>query len=219
MIPPKPEKSPQKTLFEIELDDLIDSGHPLAEMAQRIGWESTIGHFETYFCAANGQPGLPIRLQVGLQLIKQMYGLSDVEVLHRWVENPYWQYLCGEQVFRRELPMDETTLLRFRKRIGEESARQLLKMSVELAKDTGVVSPESLKVLVADTTVMEKAVAYPTDSRLLSRCLVKLVEQAKCEGVQFRQTYVRSLPKLQRKIGGYAHARQYRRMRREVNAA
>ena len=108
--------------------------------------------------------------RIGLQLLKHIHGLSDRDVLGRWVENPHWQQFCGEVIFQHRLPMDETTMMRFRHRIGEDGACELLKMSVALGQDTGTIAPESLKVAVIDTTVMPKAVTHPTDAKLAGRC-------------------------------------------------
>ena len=143
-----------------------------------------------------------------------MFALSDRDVLDRWVENPYWQHFCGEVIFQHRLPMDETTMMRFRHRIGDDGARELLKMSIALGQDTGVIAPESLKVAVIDTTVMPKAIAYPSDARLAGRCHRQLVELAKDEGIKFRQTFCKKLPDMVWQVGRYAHARQFKRMHR-----
>jgi IS5 family transposase len=216
MIPEKPSSKPQRELFQNYLDELIDLKHPLVQLAQRIDWEATVPHFEKYYCADNGRTGLSIRLQVGMQLLKHMYSLSDEQLVLRWVENPYYQYFCGEEIFQHRCPVDDSTLSRFRRRVGEEGARLLLKMSVKLAEDTGTVSPDSFKLVAVDTTVMPKAIAHPTDGRLMAKCLSQLVALAKAEGVRFRQTYESKLADLQWKIGRYGHARQYRRMRKVV---
>ncbi|WP_245558790.1 transposase, partial [Kushneria aurantia] len=121
-------QNPQRDLLNIYLDDVINMRHELVQMSQRINWSGCENTFASGYASNNGRPGLPIRLQVGLQMLKHLYGLSDREVLDRWVENPYWQFFCGETLFRHRLPMDETTMLRFRQRIGEEGARQILKM-------------------------------------------------------------------------------------------
>ena len=61
-------------------------------------------------------------------LLKRMFDESDESVIERWVENPYWQYFCGETYFQHEPPFDRTELIKFRKRIGDEGAEILLKM-------------------------------------------------------------------------------------------
>lgn len=85
-------------------------------------------------------------------------------------------------------------MMRFRQRIGEDGARELLKMSIALGQDTGLIAPESLRVAVIDTTVMPKAIAYPSDARLAGRCHRQLVELARDEDIKFRQTYCKALP-------------------------
>ena len=216
MIPRNDDSSPQRDLYKHYLEDIINPRHSLVQLSRRIDWESVQNCFAEHYCADNGAPGRSIRLQVGLQLLKHLHGLSDAEVLAQWVENPYWQYLCGEVEFQHRPPMDETTMSRFRHRIGEEGGKALLKLSVELGKSTGTIRAESTEVVVIDTTVMPKAITYPTDGKLLGRCLLQLVVLAKREGVQFRQTYQSKVAGLQWQVGRYAHARQFKRMRRAL---
>jgi hypothetical protein len=44
------------------------------------------------------------------------------------VENPYFQYFCGEMVFQHELPFDRSSLTRWRQRLGEEQIAALLNL-------------------------------------------------------------------------------------------
>lgn len=209
-------QAPQRDLLETYLEDILNTRHELEQMGKRTDWTVCEQHFGQLYAVKAGCPELPIRLHVGLQLLKHMYALSDRDVLDRWVENPYWQHFCGEVIFQHRLPMDETTMMRFRHRIGEDGARELLKMSIALGQDTGVIAPESLKVAVIDTSVMPKAVAYPSDARLAGRCHRQLVELAKDEGVKFRQTFCKGLPGLVWQVSRYAYARQFKRMHRNL---
>lgn len=212
MIPRDKRQAPQRDLLETYLEGILNTRHELVQLGKRIDWSACEQHFGQLYAAQAGRPGLPIRLHVGLQLLKHMYALSDRDVLDRWVENPYWQHFCGEVIFQHRLPMDETTMMRFRHRIGENGACELLKMSIALGQDTGVIAPESLKVAVIDTTVMPKAIAYPSDARLAGRCHRQLVALAKDEGIKFRQTFCKGLPGMVWQVGRYAHARQFKRM-------
>lgn len=214
MIPRDKRQAPQRDLLETYLEDILNPRHELMQMGKRIDWAAGEEHFGQLYAVEAGRPGLPIRLHVGLQLLKHMYALSDREILDRWVENPYWQHFCGEVIFQHRFPMDETTMMRFRHRIGEDGARELLKMSIALGQDTGAIAPESLKVAVIDTTVMPKAIAYPSDARLAGRCHRQLVALAKDEGIKFRQTFCKRLPGMIWQVGRYAHARQFKRMHR-----
>lgn len=53
--------------------------------------------------AEEGRPGIAIRLMVGLHYLKHAFNESDESVVALWVENPYWQYFCGEEYFRHAL--------------------------------------------------------------------------------------------------------------------
>jgi hypothetical protein len=120
-----------------------------------------------------------------------MHNLSDEALCERWVENPYFQYFCGEVVFRHELPFDRSSLTRWRQWLGEEQIVALLQESLSVAHRTGAIDTKDLERVAIDTTVQEKAIAHPTDARLAHRAIEKLVELAKREGVELRQSYLR----------------------------
>ena len=130
---------------------------------------------------------------IGLTLLKHIYALSDEHCIARWVENPYWQYVCGEQYFQHRPPIDPTTFGRFRRRLGEGGLKTLMKMTVRLGLELNIIDEASCKTLVADTTVMEKAVAYPTDNQLFKRVQEQLVMLAKAQGISLRQSYEKEL--------------------------
>jgi transposase, IS5 family len=135
-----------------------------------------------------GRPGIPIRLLVGLTCLSHAVNTSDEETVRRWVENPCHQYFCGEEYFRHELPIDPSSLSRWRKRIGEQGPELILKLTVPAGLASGAVAPASLERVVVDTTVQEKAVAFPTDSRLYNRSRERLVKLAVTWGIRLRQS-------------------------------
>ena len=67
-----------------------------------------------------------------------------------------------------------------------------------------------------DSTVQEKAIAHPTDSRLLEIARIKLVGAAKDAGIALKQTFAKEGEQLSRQAGRFAHARQFKRMRRAI---
>lgn len=200
-------------LFRQELVNLINLRHPLVQLAQKIDWASCEQRFGGLYKAGIGRPGHPIRLMVGLQLLKHTSNLSDEEVVAVWVENPYWQHFCGEQYFRHDLPIDPSLMTGFRKRIGEAGCEFILGLTVQAGLATKAVAKTSLAVVNVDTTVQDKAVAFPTDARLLHKARVALVRRARKLGIELRQSYERvgqaSFVRSQR----YAHARQINRAR------
>jgi len=214
---PKPPASlTEHDLFRLELVNLIDTRHELVRLAELIDWSVFEREFGGQFVSTTGRPALPSRLVVGLLYLKHTFALSDEDVVERWTENPYWQHFCGERYFRHELPCDPSSLVRWRQRIGEAGVEWLLTQTIEAAKSGGVLKRMSLSTIVLDTTVQEKAIAHPTDSRLLNRAREQLVEAAQGCGITLRQSYARLGPAAERQAGRYAHARQYRRMRGQL---
>jgi transposase, IS5 family len=132
------------------------------------------------------------------------------------VENPYFQYLCGEVSFCHRLPFDRSSLTRWRQRLGEAELEALLQESLSVAHKTGAIAAKDLERVVVDTTVQPKAVAHPTDARLLHRALEKLGELAARSGVKLRQSYRRLAKRAAIMVGRYAHAHQFKRARREL---
>ena len=115
----KPRDDRQNDLFRPALDQIINLGHPLVRLAAEIDWEFLAGRFGSVCQEGPGQPPLPTRLVAGLFILKHMHNLSDERLCDRWLENPYFQFFCGEVVFCHELPFDRSSLTRWRQRLGE----------------------------------------------------------------------------------------------------
>ncbi|MBK4739349.1 IS5 family transposase [Noviherbaspirillum sp. DKR-6] len=163
-----------------------------------------------------GRPRLPIRLMVALLYLKHAFNLSDEAVVERWSQDVVWQYFSGQDYYTPTLPCDPTQLGRFRKAIGEAGVEEVLKATIDTAVAIKAVRPTEFERVIVDTTVQEKAIAHPTDSRLLDVARVQLVRLAKRVGIALKQTYAREGKTLRRKAGGYAHARQFKRLRRTL---
>lgn len=205
------QNSPEIDLFRQELVNLIDLRHPLVKLAQAVDWKSCEARFGGLYAAGIGRPGHRLRLMVGLQLLKHTSNLSDEEVVAVWVENPYWQHFCGEQYFRHDFPIDPSLMTGFRKRIGESGCEFILGLTVQAGLATKTVAKTSLAVVNVDTTVQDKAVAFPTDARLLHKARVALVRRARKGGIELRQSYERVGQAAFVRSQRYAHARQINR--------
>jgi IS5 family transposase len=188
----KKEKTPQLNMFQVPLKQFINESHGLVQLSKKIDWESIESDLRVYYCEDNGRPSVPIRLIVGVIMLRRMFNQSDESVLDRWVENPYWQYFCGETYFRHDYPFDRTELIKFRRRIGEEGAEQILKATVNLF---GAREVHEKEVLI-DTTVQEKNITFPTDAKLQKKIIEKCRKIARKEGIVLRQTYKRELKQL-----------------------
>ncbi|WP_330462236.1 IS5 family transposase [Xanthomonas nasturtii] len=212
---PAAEQLPADELFRSRLENQIDLRHPLVQLSHRLPWsalEQALLPRLPATTASGGRPGLPMRLIAGLLYLKHAYDLSDEAVCARWLENPYWQFFTGEVVFQTCLPCDPSSLTRWRQRLGEAGMEELLAHTINTAHAMKAVDARELSRVIVDTTVQEKAIAHPTDSRLLEVARKKLVLLAKRHGIALRQTYARQGPVLSREAGRYAHARQFKRM-------
>lgn len=186
----KPPDRQQLHLLKQHLDNLINPDHPLCRLAKSIPWDDLEKHFGKHY-HYSGRPSKPIRLMISLLILKQLHDLSDETIVERWVENPYFQYFSGETIFQWEFPCHSTDLVYFRKRIGEEGITKIFKMSIDLH---GKKAKE--KEVLVDTTVQEKNITFPTDTKLYNRIIEHCLAIADKEAVNLRQSYKRIVKKL-----------------------
>jgi len=213
---PKTSSSDQGDLFRSRLDQILNPRHPLYRLADSIDWSVFDKEFGPLYDEKFGRPGLPIRLLVGLHYLKHAYNVSDETVVDQFIENGYWQYFCGFEYFQHEFPLNPTTLVKWRKRIGPKGMEKLLQVTIETAKGKEYVTEKHLERVNVDTTVQEKAIAFPTDARLYHKARRILVRLAKRAGIDLRQTYERLGKRAFIMHGRYNHARQTRRAKREL---
>lgn len=216
MRPRERRDSGQGDLLRSRLDQIIDLNHPLVALAGKVDWAFLERTFGEAYTDGPGQPPLPTRLMAGLTILKYTHDLSDEALCERWVENPYYQFLCGEEFFQHKLVLDRSSLTRWRQRMGEEKIKALLQESLSIAVKTEAIKPSELSEVIIDTTVEPKNVMFPTDARLLNRAREILVRLARKHGVPLRQSYARvgkfALIRHQR----YAHAKQFKRANRAL---
>jgi len=206
----------QDDLLRARLVEMIDMRHELVKLETLIDWDVFEREWVGFFPSHTGRPATLTRLVAGLLYLQHAYALSDEAVVARWAENPYWQHFCGETFFQHRLPLDPSSLTRWRQRIGEEGVEWLLTQTIEAGKRAGTVKGSDLKRITVDTTVMEKNIAHPTDARLYETARRKLVGLAREAGIGLRQNYNRLAPRLAGQVGRYAHARQFKRMRKAL---
>ena len=214
MKPKKPKKHDHEDLFRSRLDPILNRKHPLFVLANQIDWSVFDNTFGRLY-SEKGRPGKSTRLLVGLHYLKHTFNESDESVVARLLENPYWQYFCGFEYFIHRLPIDPSSLTRWRKRVGPKGLEQLLGETLETAKRGEQLTEQHMERVNVDTTVQEKAIAYPTDARLYHKARVLLVKAARGRGIPLRQSYLRLGKRALIMSSRYAHARQMKRARRE----
>jgi IS5 family transposase len=184
---------------------MLDSNDPLIALADTINWEEFDNSFEKYY-SDNGRPAKPIRLMVGLLILKQLENLSDENLVLQWKRNPYYQYFCGMREYQPALPCDPTDLVYFRRRIKKEGVEKIFAMSVALH---GKEKEE--KQVIIDTTVQEKNVTYPTDGKLAIKMIHHLHKIAKTEGIQLRRTYVKEIKQHRISLRFFRHPKKIKK--------
>jgi IS5 family transposase len=216
MRPKQPASEPQDDLFRAQLENLVDRRHPLVRLAGLIEWGRFEAGFGPLYTDGIGRPGLPTRLMVGLHLLKHMDGLSDEAVCARYVDSPYVQLFCGETHFRHALPLDRSSMTRWRRRIGAERLEVLLAESLAAAQRGGAVEDKHLRRVTIDTTVQPKAVTHPTDSKLLHRGIEILARLARRHRIRLRQSYLRVAKRARREAAKLIHSGRPRQAERRV---
>jgi transposase, IS5 family len=227
--------------FRSRIDQMIDLRHPLAVLSSRMPWqqiEASVSHLFIRKAHAGvampdldlfgeapaavgrmsnaGRPRVPLRIMVSLLYLKHAFNESDEGVVERWADTPRWQFFSGCAYYEDRQPCDATTLVKFRQLLGDEGVEELLAQTVNTAVELQLIKPQELKRVIVDSTVQHKAISHPTDSKLLETARMKLVEVAKAAGLELKQTYAKEGKALGHKAARYAHAKQFRRMRRTI---
>jgi len=214
MRPKQQQKARHDDLFRARLDQIINMNHALVVLADKIDWAWLDEQLAECF-SDEGRPAEPVRFMIGMFLLKHTYGLSDEQVWERWVHDPYFQYFTGEEFFQHDLPHERSGMSHWRKRIGDR-LDILLQESLRIAHDTGALKKSDLARVTVDTTVQPKNVAFPTDAGLLEMAIRQLGKLAKEHGVPLRQSYARLAKRAAMMAGRYAHAKQFKRMNRQI---
>ncbi len=163
----------------------------IGDFIEKIPWDYLEEELSGFCHKSMGRPAKPIRLMVGLMIFKQMENLSDERIVEAWVANPYMQYFYGETQFQWHYPCDPTDLTYFRKRIGEEGVQKILEVSILLHGKKALE-----KEVLIDTTVQEKNITFPTDSKLHRKIIENCRKIAQDESIPLRRSYNRTVKRL-----------------------
>lgn len=187
----QPKNTTQLSFLQPGLKEQLSNKHPLYILADYVNWQLFEDSFKKHYKENFGRPAKPIRLMVALLMLKHIRNLSDESVVEQWAENAYYQYFSGERVFAAKAPCEASELVHFRNRIGAEGVELIFRESIRINGKGGKEDKASI-----DTTVQEKNITYPTDSKLHRKIIKKCIGIADKTGLVLRQRYTRTLKKL-----------------------
>ena len=222
----KPSSTCRQASFFWDLETMLDSKHQLFKLANMVDWSLFENSFAPLFCRDNGRPPKPIRLMEGLLMLKHLRNVSDEQVVAQFTENAYYQYFCGMESFSTAAPCAASELVHFRHRIGEVGIELILKESIRINlviedkkkdednkknnKDSRGRKSDKEQTAFIDSTVQEKNVTFPTDSKQLNKIIDYCHKDAKAEGIRVRQSYAREIKelKLTQRFRGKSHSKK-----------
>ena len=207
----KSSDSHQQNLFGTDLLLQLDPDDPLLRLASSIPWHEFEQSFSKFYDQQFGARSKPIRLMVGLLILKHLENLSDESLVLQWKRNAYYQAFCGMTEFQQAVPCHATELVHFRKRIGREGAEQIFQMTVALHGKAALENNVNI-----DTTVQEKNITYPTDCKLAIKIINRLNKLAKFHGVKQRRTYGKEVKELRLDIRHFRHVKKRRKAKRAL---
>lgn len=192
------------------LDELLNPKHELYLLSNEIDWL----YFEKEFLplySKKGRPAHPVRLMVSLLILKSMYNLSDEKLVEEhWEMNIYFQYFSGKLHQHWGQPCSASDLVYFRRRIGKQGVEKIFKHSINKHGEDSQAPDVSI-----DSTVQEKNITYPTDSKLQKKIIDKCIKIATEEDIVLRRSYKRTSKQLVRDTYNGTHVKR----RKKANAA
>lgn len=197
-----PDQSQLNLYFPV-LQQILNPRHELVKLSSIINWHELELALSKKYNNDMGRPAKPIRLMCSLLILKYLYDLSDEGLIEQWIQNPYYQFFGGYSEFQWKQPCASSELVHFRYRIGREGEELILRESIRIHDDLGKKpgKPKQQKTrkekrVFCDTTVQEKDITFPTNTKLYKKIVEYCRRISKDNGLKMRQSYSRTVPEL-----------------------
>jgi IS5 family transposase len=199
----------QGNLLLANLIEQLDPRHPLLKLAAILPWAKWEKDLAPLY-STRGKPAKPVRLMIGLTILKHLDDLSDEALMRAWECNPYYQAFCGAVVFQWKFPCDPSEMTYFRKRIGSEGVEKILAASIAVHGEKAVETE-----VCVDTTVQEKNTTFPTDAKLYRKVLARCVKLSRYHHIALSRTFAKEAQALKREVA-YATPKNKRKTIRQA---
>jgi IS5 family transposase len=175
--------------------DMVNPNHPLLILSNAINWDNLTTEIGKFYNDECGRPCLNLRLMIGLLILQKIGNISDEKIVQAWTDTPVYQLFTGNDIYTTTPPCCASSLTYFRKRIGVEGCEIIFKESVAIFGQVAL-DPE----VIIDTTVQEKYIAFPTDTKLALDVIEACRKYETHFEFKFEIDYIDEVDKLRRDI-------------------
>ena len=169
-------ESRQKDFFDSYVyERLLPNKHILLDIKESLDFTFVDETAKDLYSDTFGRPSFPPQVLFKMLFLEFFYNLSDYDVVDQVKTNVLFRYFAGLGI-SDDTP-DDTTLVVFRKRLGEERFKRLFDSVVAKAKEKGLIKGD-LKIL--DATHIIADIAIPSTVNLLRhgrRRIIKRIEK------------------------------------------
>jgi hypothetical protein len=167
----------QLEITDTLIDNILPQDNELIKLKKAINWEKINSIYSQCFPSNRGRSTKKTDVALGLLILKHLYRKSDRDLVRDLHLNTSYMHFCGLSYYevseanrQGKKVVDASTLTRIRKKLGPGRVEQIVK---EFTLDLIAKKIIDGKILLTDTTSLDKNIAYPTEVSLLSRVIAE----------------------------------------------
>jgi LacI family transcriptional regulator len=152
-----------------------------------IDWRIVAQRFDAIYDGVASRQPFSARLIIGLSILRQLYKLSDEALCKGWLENPYYQYFCGQKFFQHSLSFDRTSVMRSLRRVSNGKLCDLVRAALSVAKVRDEAVASCLSRLGIDPPLLAEVPRLAVEGQSgEARKTVSIYDVAKASGVSIK---------------------------------